>query len=75
MREYPKRVKRLIRDYAARAYEAELCHDLGDLERQFAIWRSGQISARALSDRICAFTRATDYASDNLYNSPHDAAD
>jgi hypothetical protein len=33
MPEYPKRVKRLIREYAARAYEAELGKALGELER------------------------------------------
>lgn len=57
MREYPKRVKRLIREYAARAHEAELGKALGELERQFAVWRAGQISAGELSDRIYAFSR------------------
>ncbi len=57
MREYPKRVKRLIREYASQAYEAELGLALADLEQQFAIWRSGQIGAGELSDRIYAFTR------------------
>lgn len=41
MREYPKRVKRLLREYAAKAYEAELGRALGELEQQFAVWRSG----------------------------------
>ncbi|NNJ11629.1 hypothetical protein EKD04_014940 [Chloroflexales bacterium ZM16-3] len=57
MREYPKRVKQLIRKYAAQAYEAELGLALGELEQQFAIWRSGQIGAGELSDRVHAFTR------------------
>jgi hypothetical protein len=57
MRAYPKRIKRLIREYAARAYEAELGKALGDLEEQFAIWRGGQISAGELSDRVYAFSR------------------
>lgn len=57
MREYPKHIKRLIRAYAARAYEAELGQALGELEQQFAAWRSGQISAAELSDRIHAFNR------------------
>lgn len=55
MREYPKRMKRLIREYAARAYEAELGRALGELEQQFAVWRSGHIRAGELSDRIHAF--------------------
>lgn len=36
MREYTKRIKRLIREYAARAYEAELGQALGELEQQFS---------------------------------------
>ena len=55
MREYTKRIKRLIREYAARAYEAELGQALGELEQQFAAWRSGQISTFDLSDHIHAF--------------------
>lgn len=57
MREYSKRLKRLIREYASRAYEAELGRALGELEQQFAAWRNGQISAGELSDRVHAFTR------------------
>jgi hypothetical protein len=34
MREYPKQVKRLIREYAARAYEAELGQALRELESE-----------------------------------------
>lgn len=55
MREYPKQIKRLIREYAARAYEAELGQALGELDQQFAAWRNGQISAFDLSDRIHTF--------------------
>jgi hypothetical protein len=55
MHQYPKHIKRLIREYAAQAYEIELGQALGELEQQFALWRSGQISAGELSDRIHAF--------------------
>jgi hypothetical protein len=55
MREYPKHIKRMIREYAAQAYEIELGQALGELEQQFALWRAGQISAGELSDRIHAF--------------------
>lgn len=57
MREYSKRVRRLLREYAARTYEAELGQALGELEQQFAVWRSGQLSASELSDHIFAFSR------------------
>ncbi|NJO82131.1 MAG: hypothetical protein HC828_04540 [Blastochloris sp.] len=55
MRQYPKPIKRLIREYAARAYEAELGRALGELDQQFAAWRNGQISAFELSDHIHVF--------------------
>jgi hypothetical protein len=55
MREYPKPIKRLIREYAALAYEAELGQALGELEQQFVAWRSGQISAFELSEHIHTF--------------------
>ena len=55
MHQYPKHIKRLIREYAAQAYELELGQALGELEQQFARWRSGQISAGELSDLIHAF--------------------
>lgn len=57
MREYPKLIKRLIREYAARVYEVELGQALSELEAQFAAWRSRQISAGELTDRIHAFNR------------------
>jgi hypothetical protein len=55
MHQYPKHIKRLIREYAAQAYEIELGRALGELEQQFTLWRSGQISAGELSDCIHAF--------------------
>jgi hypothetical protein len=55
MREYPKPIKRLIRECAARAYEVELGQALGELDQQFAAWRNGQISAFELSDHIHTF--------------------
>ena len=57
MREYSKYIKRLIREHAARAYEAELGQALSELEQQFTLWRGGQISAGELSDCIYRFTR------------------
>jgi hypothetical protein len=55
MREYPKHIRRLIREYAGQAYDVELGQALGEVEQQFALWRGGQISAGELSDRIHAF--------------------
>lgn len=55
MREYTKRIKRLIREYAVQAHEVELGQALGELEQQFAAWRNGHISPFELSDHIHAF--------------------
>jgi hypothetical protein len=55
MHQYPKHIKRMIREYAAQAYEIELGQALGELEQQFALWRTGKISAGELNDRIHAF--------------------
>jgi hypothetical protein len=73
MREHSKRVKRLIREYASRAYEAELSRALGALEQQFAAWRSGQICAGELSDRVYAFTRGPARELHQRYNTNLDA--
>ncbi len=40
MHQYPKHIKRLIREYAAQAYEIELGQALGELAQQFALWRA-----------------------------------
>jgi hypothetical protein len=50
-------VKRLLRQFAARAYEAELGRALRALEGEFRRWHSGEIAASELSDRVYAFTR------------------
>ena len=68
MREYSKAVKRLIREYAARAYEAELGQALRALEQEFAHWHSGQISAGELSDRVYTFSRGPARELWNRYN-------
>ncbi len=52
MREYRKPIKRLIREYAVWASEAEPGQALGELEAPFTARRNGQISASELSDRI-----------------------
>lgn len=68
MREYPKQIKRLIREYAARAYEAELGQALGELETQFSRWRSSEISAGELSDHIHTFHQGPARELWNRYN-------
>ena len=55
MNEYPKPIKRLLREYAAAAYEGELKRALTGLDRSFAAWRAGTISSGELSRRIHQF--------------------
>jgi len=47
MTEYPKRIKRLLREYNTAAHKQELHRELGKLDRSFAAWRSGAPSAAA----------------------------
>jgi hypothetical protein len=52
MREYPKRIKRMIRQWMTEAYERELLRELVKLEESFAEWRRGDISSGEMSHRI-----------------------
>jgi len=52
MQDYPKKIKRLLREYMAKAYERELHRELAKLDQGFAEWRSGTISSGELSDWI-----------------------
>jgi len=52
MREYPKKVKKLIREFAAEAHERELRRELAKLDRRFAEWRDGRLGSGELSDEI-----------------------
>ena len=52
MREYPKRIKRLIREWMTEAYERELYRELAKLEESMAEWRRGDISSGEMSHRI-----------------------
>ncbi len=52
MRDYPKHIKRLLRESMAEAYERELHRELTKLDQSFAEWRNGTISSGELSYRI-----------------------
>ena len=55
MPETSKRIKRLVREYAAIAHDRELGQALRDLDVQFGRWRNGEISAAELNDVIHQF--------------------
>jgi DNA primase large subunit len=52
MTDYSKRIKRLLRELVAEAYEKELSRKLTQLNESFAEWRDGKISSGELSHRI-----------------------
>jgi len=45
MRGYPKKIKRLLREYMIEAYERELHRELTKLDESFTEWRTGTISS------------------------------
>ena len=52
MQEYPKKIKKLIREFAEEAHERELHRELAKLELRFAEWRNGKLGSGALSDEL-----------------------
>jgi hypothetical protein len=52
MREYPKRIKRLLLEYTMEAHERELHRELTKLDQSFDEWRNGTIGSGELSHRI-----------------------
>jgi len=52
MTEYPKKTKRLIRQFSMEAHERELHRELTKLDESFAEWRRGEIGSGELSFRM-----------------------
>jgi hypothetical protein len=52
MREYPKKIKKLIREFAEEAHERELHRELTKLDLRYEEWRRGKLDSGALSDEI-----------------------
>jgi hypothetical protein len=59
MQEAPKRIKRLVREWAGIANERELRKALSELRAQFARWERGDIDAFELNDLVHRFHRDT----------------
>jgi len=49
---HPKRVRRLVRDWAAIAHDRELTKALQDLRTQFDRWERGEITAADLNEIV-----------------------
>jgi len=69
MHEYPKHIKRLLREAAAAAHEQELHRELGKLDQSFAEWRSGAISSAELSHRVHQYETGPSRELFDRYNS------
>lgn len=52
MMQRPKHVRKLLREQAARALEAELGHGLGELAEQLDLWRAGQLDTWGLDQAV-----------------------
>jgi hypothetical protein len=72
MRDYPKRIKRALREWAAEAHERELHRELTILDRSFAGWREGQLSSSALTELIHRFHNGPARELHNRYNSGYE---
>lgn len=70
MERYPKRVAKLIREYAWKAHEEELRPALDPLAGQFDAWRAGAVSSGELSDAIHAFYRGPRREIFKFYSEP-----
>jgi hypothetical protein len=55
MRDVPKRLKRLLREYAGRAHEAELHQALVPLADAFKRWERGELDSFELNELIHRF--------------------
>jgi hypothetical protein len=55
MKNYPKSIRKALREWAAEAYKRELHRELTVLDGSFGEWRAGQIDGWELSDRIHKF--------------------
>jgi len=69
MTEYPKRIKRLLRETATAAHERELHRELTKLDQPFTEWRSGALSSAELSHRVHQYETGPSRELFNRYNS------
>jgi hypothetical protein len=75
MRDYPKRIQKLLRQCMSEAYERELRRELTQLDGHFAAWRTGRITSGELSHYIHQFETGPARELFNQYNqTPPDLA-
>lgn len=59
MQEVPKRLKRLVREWAAIAHDRDLRKALGELREQFDRWGRGEIDSFELNELVHRFHQDT----------------
>ena len=72
LRDYPKNIKRQIRELRAQAHENELANELAKLEVKFADWHAGKINAGELSQFVHEYHNGPARELFNYYNSGYD---
>ena len=55
MQEVPKRIKRLVREWAAIAHDRDLRKALSELRAEFDRWERGEIDSFELNDLVHRF--------------------
>ena len=69
MSEYPKHIKRLLREYNTAAHEQELHRELGKLDQSFTEWRSGALNSAELSHLVHQYETGPSRELFSRYNS------
>jgi hypothetical protein len=59
MQEVPKRIKRLVREWAGIAHDRDLRKALGELRAQFGLWERAEIDSFELNERVHRFHEDT----------------
>lgn len=73
MGDYPRRIKKLLRELMTDAYEVELHREQTKLDESFAEWRAGRMSSGELSHRVHQYDTGPARELHKHYNyGPHD---
>jgi hypothetical protein len=70
MHDYPKRIKRALRELAGEAYEQEMKREVSQLAESFDKWRAGKIDVWELDHRIHQYHNGPARELYNQYNVP-----
>lgn len=71
MADAPKRIKRLLREYAAAAHEEELRRALVPVSEAFQRWERGELGSGELSEILHQFHQGPARELWGRYNTPH----